>query len=133
MEAGAYVWCSQAKGDEAWILAEVIKKKGGAGFAVGASIADVIHAVALVFSKSSEHSAAALTAGSRSRTSTQVTSSTSGEVIPPSPVREQIRQAVLEPRVIRPLLPTGEPRKATSGRSLLRAQPQGDARSLDQS
>ena len=27
--------------------AEVIKKKGGAGFAVGASIADVIHAIAL--------------------------------------------------------------------------------------
>ena len=27
MEPGAYVWCSDAKGDEAWILAEVIKKK----------------------------------------------------------------------------------------------------------
>jgi myosin-5 len=27
MEVGAYVWCSQPKGDEAWILAEVIKKK----------------------------------------------------------------------------------------------------------
>lgn len=28
MEVGAYVWCSaDAKGDEAWILAEVLKKK----------------------------------------------------------------------------------------------------------
>jgi myosin heavy subunit len=27
MEEGAFVWCSDSKGDEAWILAEVLKKK----------------------------------------------------------------------------------------------------------